>query len=282
VRLQGLEAAGGVDGSGLQQSPKRRRATRPEPGVGPTRYLGDRLKHVRGNRVVSLLEHEEAQALHAEHASLGNQRICGFLARITGVDHGRYRNPLVLDGSVRQCPADLRQARTASDGRHLADQIGRLRRPGTHLKLPDPAKPHELHGKAANPAGLAKQVGLHRGGLIPRTLPAHRGVECEQEAAAPTAPVEPTTTRPRPPVAADSPLLEGLDDAFLRLDFELHARLTAQWGGHNWSVRPYLRVLNALRRRDALFYAFQPWRADSLTPLAERPFLPVIGLAVTF
>jgi len=94
--------------------------------------------------------------------------------------------------------------------------------------------------------------------------------------------VEPTTTRPRPPVAADSPLLEGLDDAFLRLDFELHARLTAQWGGHNWSVRPYLRVLNALRRRDALFYAFQPWRADSLTPLAERPFLPVIGLAVTF
>ena len=53
-------------------------------------------------------------------------------------------------------------------------------------------------------------------------------------------------------------------------------------GGHDWSIRPYVRVLNALRRRDALFYAFQPWRDDSLTPLAERPFVPLLGVAVIF
>ncbi|MYC98534.1 MAG: TonB-dependent receptor [Gammaproteobacteria bacterium] len=123
---------------------------------------------------------------------------------------------------------------------------------------------------------------LAYGAGLPYTAIPFRSFGLDQEAAAPTAPVEPTTTPPRPPAAADSPLLEGLDDDFLRLDFELHARLTAQWGGHDWSVRPYLRVLNALQRRDALFYAFQPWRADSLTPLAERPFLPVIGVAVTF
>lgn len=103
--------------------------------------------------------------------------------------------------------------------------------------------------------------------------------------------VEPTPphpeTGPDPPeppgtAALDSPLLEGLDDDFLRIDFELHARLTSSWGGHEWSIRPYVRVLNALRRRDALFYAFQPWRDDSLTPLAERPFVPLLGVAVIF
>ena len=87
---------------------------------------------------------------------------------------------------------------------------------------------------------------------------------------------------PEVPAAMDSPLIEGLDEDFLRVDLELHARLTPQWGGRTWNIRPYLRVLNALKRRDALFYAFQPWRSDSLTPLAERPFLPVIGVAVTF
>ncbi len=122
------------------------------------------------------------------------------------------------------------------------------------------------------------------GAGLPYTAIPFRSLGLDQEAAAPTAPPPepPDTTGPRPLAAADSPLLEGLDDDFLRLDFELHARLTARWGGHSWSVRPYLRVINALRRRDALFYAFQPWRADSLMPLAERPFLPVIGVAITF
>ena len=118
------------------------------------------------------------------------------------------------------------------------------------------------------------------GAGLPYTAIPFRSLSLDQEAAAPAAPLVPSTARP--PAAADSPLLEGLDDDFLRLDLELHARFTPRWGDHGWSVRPYLRVLNALRRRDALFYAFQPWRADSLTPLAERPFLPVIGVAVTF
>ena len=119
------------------------------------------------------------------------------------------------------------------------------------------------------------------GAGLPYTAIPFRALGGEQDVAAPPDPADPDFGDPRP-AAADSPLLEGLDDDFLRLDFELHARLTAQWRGHSWSVRPYLRVLNALRRRDALFHAFQPWRADSLTPLAERPFLPVVGVAISF
>ena len=80
----------------------------------------------------------------------------------------------------------------------------------------------------------------------------------------------------------DSPLVGGLDEEFLRIDVEVHALLRPEWGGRRWSVRPYLRILNALDRRDALFYTFQPWRSDELTPLAERRLLPILGVAFSF
>jgi hypothetical protein len=78
------------------------------------------------------------------------------------------------------------------------------------------------------------------------------------------------------------PLPGGLDEDFLRVDVELYANLRPQWGGRTWQIRPYLRILNALDRRDALFYAFEPWRSDELTPLAERPLVPVVGVAWRF
>lgn len=78
------------------------------------------------------------------------------------------------------------------------------------------------------------------------------------------------------------PLPGGLDQGFLRVDLEVHATFRPTWGDHGWEVRPYLRVLNALDRRDALFYAFQPWRGDGVTPLAERPLVPVLGVAWRF
>jgi hypothetical protein len=81
--------------------------------------------------------------------------------------------------------------------------------------------------------------------------------------------------------AAD-PFVPGLDESFLRIDLEVHAVFEPLWAGHSWRVRPYLRVLNALDRRDALFYTYQPWRSDAVTPLAERPFLPVLGVSFSF
>ena len=80
----------------------------------------------------------------------------------------------------------------------------------------------------------------------------------------------------------DSPLQSGLDEEFLRIDVEVHALLRPEWAGRRWNIRPYLRVLNALDRRDALFFTFQSWRSDELTPLAERPLLPILGVAFSF
>lgn len=78
------------------------------------------------------------------------------------------------------------------------------------------------------------------------------------------------------------PLPGGLDEDFLRVDVEVHATFRTSWLGRDGSLRPYVRVLNALDRRDALFYAFQPWRSDALTPLAQRPLVPVVGLSWSF
>jgi hypothetical protein len=71
-------------------------------------------------------------------------------------------------------------------------------------------------------------------------------------------------------------------DGFLRLDAEIFAEWTHRWGPRTMRIRPYLRVLNALDRRDALFYYFEPWRGEGLHPLAELPVLPVVGLEWRF
>jgi len=82
--------------------------------------------------------------------------------------------------------------------------------------------------------------------------------------------------------ASADPIIDGLDEEFLRVDLELHAEWSVQVSGRPWSVKPYVRVLNALDRRDALFYTFETWRPDEVRPLAERPLLPLVGIAFSF
>ncbi len=81
----------------------------------------------------------------------------------------------------------------------------------------------------------------------------------------------------------DTPLEVAPQDDFLRLDVE------AGWlfrlglpGGGLVELRPYVKVLNALDRRDALFYYFDRWRDDGLRPVTTRPFLPIAGVEWRF
>ena len=77
--------------------------------------------------------------------------------------------------------------------------------------------------------------------------------------------------------AEEDPVFGGEpDDGFLRLDLELFARCNPRIGGRSVEVRPYLRLINAL------FYYFEPWRDEELTPLAERSILPVLGMEWRF
>jgi len=74
----------------------------------------------------------------------------------------------------------------------------------------------------------------------------------------------------------------GPDGGFLRLEVELYGRWFPTVSGRTMELRPYLRVLNALNRRDALFYHFDPWRDQGPEPLADLPFLPLLGLEWRF
>jgi hypothetical protein len=65
---------------------------------------------------------------------------------------------------------------------------------------------------------------------------------------------------------------------YLRLDAEL-SRTWTGGGAHGFEVTPYFRVLNALDRRDALFYSQD---GQGLRPLGSLPLIPVLGLAWRF
>jgi hypothetical protein len=77
-------------------------------------------------------------------------------------------------------------------------------------------------------------------------------------------------------------LTVGPDEGFLRLEVELFGSWSPTLSGRTMELRPYLRILNALNRRDALFYHFEPWRSDGPEPLADLPLLPLVGLEWRF
>lgn len=66
--------------------------------------------------------------------------------------------------------------------------------------------------------------------------------------------------------------------SYLRIDAKVSRRWTARLLGTDVEFAPYLKVLNALDRRDALFYQFEA--GEDLRPrsLESVPFLPVIGI----
>jgi hypothetical protein len=72
------------------------------------------------------------------------------------------------------------------------------------------------------------------------------------------------------------------DESFLRIDLQLHADFEPEWADHRWRIRPYVRLLNPLDTRDALFYAYRPQGEGGVVPLVERPVLPVFGIAVSY
>ncbi len=81
---------------------------------------------------------------------------------------------------------------------------------------------------------------------------------------------------------AATPLELAPEEDFLRLDLEAAWPIEPTLGGRTTQLRPYVKVLNALDRRDALFYYFDRWRGDRADPLAHRPLLPLLGLEGRF
>ncbi len=73
------------------------------------------------------------------------------------------------------------------------------------------------------------------------------------------------------------------EEPYLRIDARLEHTWSAQLNGLAFDVTPYLKLLNALNRRDAIFYHFDRTPAGTeLKPLAALPVLPVLGVEWRF
>lgn len=92
----------------------------------------------------------------------------------------------------------------------------------------------------------------------------------------------PTFTSLSTGTGGTAPLEPANQDEFLRVDLELAWDVAPTLGGRTTHLRPYLRILNALDSRDALFHYFERWREGDIRPVAERPFLPLLGLEWRF
>lgn len=78
-----------------------------------------------------------------------------------------------------------------------------------------------------------------------------------------------------------APLLYAPDEPFLRLDASVSSQWLPRVGGHEVRVEPYLKVLNGLARRDALFY-FVNAKDDAPRAIGTLPVLPVAGVNIGF
>ena len=72
--------------------------------------------------------------------------------------------------------------------------------------------------------------------------------------------------------------LAGPPQDFLRIDVQVSRTFTPNVGGRETALTPYLRVLNGLDRRDALFYRYSSAGDTEARPVASLPILPVLGL----
>jgi hypothetical protein len=74
----------------------------------------------------------------------------------------------------------------------------------------------------------------------------------------------------------------GPDRPYLRLDAEVSYPWEARWGGAKVTIMPYLKVYNALGRRDSFFYHRKDGEQGAPRPLAALPILPVLGVQWRF
>lgn len=77
-----------------------------------------------------------------------------------------------------------------------------------------------------------------------------------------------------------APLLQSPDRPFVRVDLAVSQLWTPRVAGRTFEIEPYLKLLNGLGRRDALFY--YDGGAEQERPIGRLPVLPVAGLKWRF
>ncbi len=75
----------------------------------------------------------------------------------------------------------------------------------------------------------------------------------------------------------DPPMIPDPNRPYLRLDLGASRTWSGEWRGAHLEFSPYIRLLNTLGQRDALFYRYERGQDTSPRPLVVLPIVPVIG-----
>ena len=78
------------------------------------------------------------------------------------------------------------------------------------------------------------------------------------------------------------PLAEPPTDPYLRLDLGISRTFAPRWAGVPMEITPYFKMLNALDRRDAVFYRYEGGSGAAPEPVTAFPVLPLLGVQWKF
>jgi hypothetical protein len=81
--------------------------------------------------------------------------------------------------------------------------------------------------------------------------------------------------------ASGSSLPSAPNEPYIRVDAKVSRPIHGSVRDFDFEFVPYVRVINALNRRDAIFYHYSAG-AGRAEPLADLPVLPVLGLEWKF
>ncbi|MEX1182673.1 MAG: TonB-dependent receptor [Gemmatimonadota bacterium] len=98
-------------------------------------------------------------------------------------------------------------------------------------------------------------------------------------------PVFGVSARPSVPVLTESSDVVPLDtephEPYLRIDAQVSRTFDGAFGDLAFDWMPYLKVINALNRRDAIFYHYNR-DVGQAQPLAHLPIVPIVGMEMKF
>ncbi len=123
---------------------------------------------------------------------------------------------------------------------------------------------------------------LLSGGLSTQLSGFDLGLRLAYGSGLPFTSISPTGDPTRPEGDVIPALSGAAGDSYLRLDAEISRRLITRVGNSRVQIAPYLRLLNALDRRDALFYQAGTETPTQPVPLASLPLIAVFGVAWSF
>lgn len=92
--------------------------------------------------------------------------------------------------------------------------------------------------------------------------------------------VVPGATRAiRGPLEPGGPIFTAAPEgSYLRLNVQATAEIEVRFFGRTQQLLPYFRIVNALDRRDALFFSYDRTENEEPSPIGSVPILPVVGI----